>query len=236
MQCTTLSLYRFDRLRDRAWVLGQMALARPALGRLAGLEFVRLCGSGTGEGFTPRPNTAVWAILAVWSEPRHARAALSDAPVLRRWSARATEACTLFMEPLSARGEWGGRNPLRPTGARGMDGGPLAVLTRATIRPRHLLRFWSQAPDVSARIGANPDVMLKIGIGEVPWLHQVTFSIWPDAERMARFARTGPHADAIAAVRAGDWFSEELYARFRVTGAQGRWQGVDPLQVLEAAA
>ena len=69
-------------------------------------------------------------------------------------------------------------------------------------------------------------------------VHQVTFSIWPDAETMAAFARRGPHAEAIRAVREEGWFNEELYARFRITGSVGTWQGRDPLaatKIQEAA-
>ena len=86
-------------------------------------------------------------------------------------------------------------------------------------------------PDISSVIGADPNVLFKIGIGEVPLLHQVTFSIWPDADSMAAFARDirGPHAKAIQAVRQGNWFREELYARFAVTGTSGTWGGIDPL-------
>jgi spheroidene monooxygenase len=81
----------------------------------------------------------------------------------------------------------------------------------------------------SRAIGADPNVMFKIGIGEVPWMQQVTFSIWPDAETMANFARAdGPHARAIKAVRDGGWFKEELYARFRVDAVEGQWEGVTP--------
>lgn len=78
--------------------------------------------------------------------------------------------------------------------------------------------------------------MFKIGIGEIPWLHQVTFSIWPDAAAMARFARRGPHAEAIRAVRDEGWFSEELYARFRVLGEAGTWEGRSPLTPRQEAA
>ena len=85
-------------------------------------------------------------------------------------------------------------------------------------------------PDISAVIGADPNVLFKIGIGEVPLLHQVTFSIWPDAASMAHFARgDGPHGRAIHAVREEGWFTEELYARFRVLGVEGRWNGADLL-------
>lgn len=233
MQTAALSLFRFDRLPARLWVLGQMALARPALRRIPGLEFARLCGSGTGEGFTPRPNTAVWAILSVWSSAARAREGLASEAVFRRWHDRASEAFTLYLEPYSARGAWGGAAPFHP---HGTARGAVAALTRATIRPAKALRFWGRVPDISARIGQDTNVAFKIGIGEMPLLHQVTFSVWPDAERMAAFARTGPHAEAIAAVRAGDWFSEELYARFRVTGTAGTWDGGNPLTMLELAA
>ena len=72
-------------------------------------------------------------------------------------------------------------------------------------------------------------------IGEVPMLHQVTFSIWPDAASMANFARgDGPHGRAIRAVREGGWFNEELYARFRLIGTAGTWGGRDPVAHLLA--
>jgi spheroidene monooxygenase len=73
-------------------------------------------------------------------------------------------------------------------------------------------------------------MLFRMGMGEVPLLHQVTFSVWQDAAAMRRFAYGGAgHARAIAAVRAGDWFAEELYARFAVLEAAGRWQGRPPL-------
>jgi len=92
------------------------------------------------------------------------------------------------------------------------------------------MRFWRHVPDISAVIGSDPSVAFKIGIGEVPYLHQVTFSVWPDAASMDHFARRdGPHARAIRAVRAEGLFAEELYARFAVLGATGMWEGSAPL-------
>ncbi len=226
MQTATLSLFRFDDLPARLWVLGQMGAARLGMGRIDGLEFWKLCGSGTGEGFTPRPNWGVWAILGVWRDDTAARKGTARAPVFRRWRARASESYTLFLQPMSARGHWSGARPFTPQPA---SDGPIAALTRATVKPAHALRFWGRVPDISARIGQDPNVLFKIGIGEVPLLHQVTFSVWPDADSMAAFARRGPHADAIRAVRDNGWFNEELYARFRLTGTAGRWQGTDPL-------
>ncbi len=130
--------------------------------------------------------------------------------------------------PTSARGEWDGRAPFIAEGSN--TKGPIAALTRATVKPINALRFWRRVPDISQVIGDDPNVLFKIGVGEVPLLHQVTFSIWPDSASMAEFARRdGPHARAIKAVRDGAWFREELYARFRLEAVQGQWDGGHPL-------
>ncbi len=227
MQTVTLSLFRFDTVLARLWVLGQMGAARFVLPQLDGLQFWKLCGSGTGEGFTPRPNWGTWAILCAWDSRDLAEAGLACKP-FASWRARADEGCTLFLEPYSARGQWAGVAPFTPEGS-GPENGPIAAMTRATVKPAHALRFWGRVPDISAKVGRDPNVIFKIGIGEVPLLHQVTFSVWPDVDTMAAFARRGAHAEAIQAVRDQGWFNEELYARFRVSGTQGTWQGRAPL-------
>ncbi|RVT81988.1 spheroidene monooxygenase [Rhodobacteraceae bacterium CCMM004] len=234
MQTVTLSVHRFGGTAARLWVLGQMGAARLDFAGMPDCTFWKLCGSGTGEGFTPVPNTAVWAILAVWADEDTARRRVEEAAVYRRWRARADESWTVFLAPTSARGSWSGAAPFRADAAP--RPGPLAALTRATIRPARLAQFWRRAPAISDVIGRDPNVLFKIGIGEVPWLHQVTFSIWPDTESMAAFARRdGPHARAIRAVRDGGWFSEELYARFALLGDRGTWNGASPLAACEAA-
>ncbi len=238
MNAVTLSLFRFPTWSARAWVLGQMALARLSLRAMPEVGFFKLCGSGTGQGFTPKPNLDVWAILATWPDADTARARIGSAPVYGRWRAHATENWTILLQPTSARGTWSGQQPFVATEdpANGPANGPIVALTRATLRKSTLLRFWRRVPDISAVIGTDPNVLFKIGIGEVPLLHQVTFSIWPDAAAMAHFARgDGPHGRAIAAVRAEGWFSEELYARFSIVDDWGTWGGIRPLDIKDAA-
>ncbi|MEL6520461.1 MAG: spheroidene monooxygenase [Pseudomonadota bacterium] len=233
IQAVSISFHRFDPWYARAWVLGQMGAARLSLPRVPNIGFWKLCGSGTGEGFTPVPNTAVWSILATWPDEATARDRTAHAPVFRRWRAWASETWTVFLQTTSARGSWSRQTPFAADGVAPV--GPLAALTRATVKPRVALKFWGRVPSISAVIGADPNVAFKIGIGEVPWMQQVTFSIWPSADSMADFARVpdGPHAQAIRAVREGHWFREELYARFRILGDAGSWQGVSPLDKLK---
>lgn len=235
IQTVSLSFFRFAPGADRLWAFAMMGLARRALAATPGIGFWKLCGSGTGEGFTPRPNLGVYAILATWHRRNTAEIQTQDSPAFARYHARARESWTVFLDPVSARGAWSGQQPFAPA-PRALTG-PVAALTRATLRPRAALSFWNRVPNISAAIGADPNVAFKIGIGEVPLLHQVTFSIWPDASSMARFARAdGPHARAIRAVRDGNWFSEELYARFALTGARGTWFGSNPLESLKESA
>jgi spheroidene monooxygenase len=224
----TLCFFRFSRWRDRLWAFAQMGLARRGLARVPGIGAWKLMGAGTGEGFTPVPDTGVVCVLATWPDLGAARAALAGEGVFRRYRARAAEAFCLYLETTSVRGRWAGEAPFAAAAEAG--DGPVAALTRATIRPRVLARFWARVPAISARIGADERVLFKAGVGEVPWLHQVTVSVWPDARAMADFARAdGPHAAAIRAVRAEGWFSEELYARFAVRAHEGTWGGRDPL-------
>jgi spheroidene monooxygenase len=232
-QAVSLSFFRFRGFRARTWALTQMGLARPMIARTPDIGFWKLCGSGTGEGFTPIPNTAVYAILATWPDPGTARRRAEAGKVWQSWRSRAAESWTVILTPTSSRGQWSGIAPFAPEPAP--QGRALAALTRASVKLRTVARFWGRVPRIEEMIGANSDVAFKIGIGEVPLLHQVTFSIWPDERAMAAFARTGPHAEAIRAVRTEGWFREELYARFAVHSDLGTWNGASPLDRLEPA-
>ena len=209
-----------------------MGIARVEMSRIQKLDFWKLCGSGTGEGFTPRPNTAVYAILCAWQDLETAEKQLKTNKIFERYRIKSSENWTVFLGPASVRGEWAGKKPFDAD--HKLDKGPIAALTRATIKPSVALRFWKHVPAISNVIGKNNDVMFKIGIGEVPFFHQITFSIWPDAISMAEFARKdGPHARAIQSVREGLWFKEELYARFKVIDTKGTWNGNNPIKSRE---
>lgn len=226
-QVVSFSFFRFGSVRARLWAFVMMGLARPAMARLEGIGFWKLCGSGTGEGFTPRPNLSIYAILATWPDELTAHNAIERSSIFARYRHMASEDWTVFMSTDCARGEWSGKTPFQPSNTS--HTGPLAALTRATIKPSNIARFWRRVPDISIVIGQDPNVMFKVGLGELPLLNQVTFSIWPDTECMAGFARTGPHAEAIHAVREEGWFNEELYARFTLLSDLGTWGGTSPL-------
>ena len=119
-----------------------MGLARPALARVPGIGFWKLCGSGTGEGFTPKPNTGVYAILATWPDLATAQRQTAEASVFRRYARRAIECYTLFMQTTSARGAWSGvahltpPSPPAPARLRPSPAPRSSLLWRSVLAPR----------------------------------------------------------------------------------------------------
>ena len=226
-QIVAISFFRFEGVLQKLWAFSQMGFARKKLKKIKQISFFKLFGSGTGEGFTPYPNTSVYAILSVWNNLGEAENNIKEREIFENYRTHSMENWTVFLSPISSRGYWDKTNPFKPNKYEiEIKDNMLAALTRATIKPKIMLKFWSKVPAISKVIGNNKNVLFKMGLGEIPWFHQVTFSIWPNAETMSDFARKdGPHAKAIQSVREGNWFSEELYARFEVKKAIGKWSG-----------
>ncbi len=230
-QTVSLSFFRFAGPLARAWALMMMGAARGPLAKTPHIGFWKLCGAGKGHGFSPTLNPSVIAIVAVWPDAETAEAQTNNAPVFAKYAAKAAETWTVLLTPTSVRGVWDGGVPFSQQSPQ--SPGPVAALTRAAIRRKIIPRFWKRVPNISESIGSDPAAAFKIGIGEMPLIDQITFSIWPSKAAMDAFARSGPHGDAIKAVRAGDWFSEELFARFAVHSDRGTWNGTSPLAKLE---
>ncbi len=146
---------------------------------------------------------------------------------------------------VSGHGRWGGRDVLadlrrpRPVAARtpevgrwrlaaGPRVGPVAVLTRATVRPSRWHRFRGSRPPVSDELARARGLLAAVSIGEAPVGLQATFSIWADAAAVVAFARSPEHRAVVRRTRAERWYGEELFARFAPLGAMGTWDGHDP--------
>jgi hypothetical protein len=108
-------------------------------------------------------------------------------------------------------------------------GGPVAVLTRATVRPSRWHRFRGSRPPVSRELVGARGLQAAVGIGEAPVGLQATFSIWSDAAAVAAFARSPEHRAVVRRTREEGWYGEELFARFTPLGSTGTWDGRDPL-------
>jgi len=101
------------------------------------------------------------------------------------------------------------------------------LLTRATIRLKKLALFNEHVEEVSNDMRKADGFLFSVGIGESPRLKQATFSIWQSKEQMKQFAyKMKDHAEVIQKTRKENWYSEDMFVRFKVLKTWGTIKGV----------
>lgn len=140
------------------------------------------------------------------------------------------ELWTVLVEPVSGYGLWDGKEVFGKLPRNIAMNGPVAILTRATIRLSKLRHFWKEVPAVSSRLRSSAGFAGSVGIGEIPWIKLATFSIWENTALMKTFAYgPGVHVKAVNKTREQQLFKEEMFVRFRILFHTGTMKGKDPL-------
>ena len=210
-----------------------MAVHRLPLAMRKECRFWKLLGSGRNGTFDLQPDWQQWGLLAVWDDREAFDEFYQNSFVARWWKTLAYERWTILCEPLQSHGKWDGQQPFGQPDIKEYTG-PVAVLTRATIRLSKLKGFWSNVDSVANIMGDAPGFITSIGIGEAPVYRQATFSIWKSIDDVKAFAYASrEHAEVIKKTRNENWYSEELFARFRPVASFGTINGVDPLAGIE---
>ena len=204
-----------------------MARQRLSMRKLPGLTFYKLMGTGSGKTFTVRDaDLNHWCVLSVWETQEDSLAYLTSKPA-RQWRKIALTEANIELEPLSAKGTWAKKSPFGNPVPEKWDG-LIAALTRASIKPRWWREFWRSVPPVSADLNSTAGLITSLGIGEAPIGLQGTFSIWESNESISAFSsKQKPHAAVIARTHETGWYSEELFARFKVKKLSGTFAGLD---------
>ena len=213
-----------------------MGLDRPDLQRTPGLRFWRLLGTAAGNQMTMSADFRRWALLAFWRSEDDLDAFLATSPVAARWDALGAERYDLRLATIRAHGSWSrARFSVDRAGPPLRADEPMAVLTQAAMRPRGVPRFWGATPGPSEAIREHPEHLASVGIADIPIVRQATFSLWRSLAGAQDFAYRGTaHKTVIDRTRAEGWYRSELFARFRILGASGTWNGHDPLAGLIA--
>jgi hypothetical protein len=215
----------------QGWGWMRLAQGPGALKETPGLCFAKVMGSGHGGGFGLRPSPSHQGLIAVFDHAGQA-AAFLDGGHVQAMRQRAAQHWSGLLEVVSARGQWDGQawgsTPASQLGeyAHGDAGTaptPLAVLTRASIRPAKAMAFWRNAPPAQNAMQRAEGCTLAMGLGEAPLVRQCTFSLWRDTEAMNTYARQGPHQTAIEAAWRHQYFSESLFVRMRLLQQHGAW-------------
>ncbi|HEY0134364.1 MAG TPA: hypothetical protein VGB85_09800 [Nannocystis sp.] len=225
---TTFTVFHYPRV-SWLWALQQMGSARRPLAATPGLGFHHLLGSGAGLGFSRIPDLSRYALLATWSSEQAADEFFAASQLLADIRRHASDVWTVKLLARRSRGSWKRRTPFTPAPDELPTGLPAVVITRASLRLRTMLRFWARVPAIERDLVAAPGLRYALGVGELPWIRPITFSVWDDEAAIDRFAYAGSchHAAARAAHTRG-WFREDLFARFAAIATQGQLAGRDP--------
>jgi hypothetical protein len=207
----------------RLWGYARFVIGRRAVRREPGVRFAKMLGSGYEGGFGLRPSGSRQGLLCLFDDADAARTFLDHSPLVDAYRAHAREFLSVRLRAFSSRGSWDGER--FAVTASVPASGPIAGLTRATIRPGVAAKFWRNAPPAERSLAAASGCLLAVGLGEAPLLRQATFTVWDSLASMDAYAHTGAHMDAIRAAREGAYFSESMFVRFVPEGLQGTWKG-----------
>lgn len=213
--------------RDAARLSGfmRLAFARWGIGGTRGLRFAKFLGSGQDGKFGVWPSLSHQGMMLSFDDEAAAAEFLRSSPLLTAIRTDARHLLTARLHAYSSRGRWSGQEPFPVTVAR-PNSGPVASLTRASIRLSKAAEFWRHAPPSQAALAHADGCLLAVGLGEAPVFRQATFTLWDSERAMDAYARSGAHLAAITAARAGRHFSEDMFTRFAVSDVTGDWPGL----------
>ncbi len=188
----------------------EIAIAAPLSGRLL-----------------PAPRLGRFALVAAWEHDEALEQFLGSHPLAARfaggWHVR--------LQPTRVVGRWPPL-PGLPDEEQPMDDEePGAVLTIGRLRLTQTLRFLRASAAAEELVVGDPALLASTGFARLPSL-VATFSLWRTTAAMRAYARghADPrHVEAVRAHSARPFHHESAFIRFRPYGAQGRWDGRDPL-------
>lgn len=216
-QFITIRFLEFGGFSAKRHAFAEMGRSLVAGWSAPGLVFSKHLGTGAGNGFSIWPNFGLYAWLGVWESSERASEFFQHDARWLAYSSRSNHISGWDAIPFKGKGTW---NSLQPFDFSNQDDsweGPVAVITRASIRWHKALLFWWNVPSASKHLEGKKGLKYAKGVGELPLVEQATFSLWESASNLDHFAyHSKEHAPMIKKTRKYDWYSEEMFIRMRV--------------------
>ena len=213
-QTTLISFFQYAGIKNKWHAFTRMGRSPILQKKINGLTFFKPLGTGSGNGFSIKPDFSTFGFLAVFKSEELAKEFL-ETDVVKEYTQTTVSYSHVLMRTVKSHGEWSKLKPFESSVEYDKTK-PLAVITRATIKHKLAYQFWKNVPAVSKSMDKYDELIFSKGIGEFPLLMQATFSLWSSAEAMMNYAYKNPkHAEMVKKTRELNWYSEELFARFQ---------------------
>ena len=181
-------------------------------------------GCGKNGTFDIHPDFNQWALMVFYDANELDSQTDTNIPIklvggfiAGWWKLFKVKTNSFFLEPYAGHGSWDGREFIASNRRMEDPPGEIGVLTRATIRLSRLRSFWRAVPAAAENLAQTEGLTFSVGIGELPFIKQATFSIWETAESMKNYAyKMRAHQEVIRKTRKEAWYSEEMFLRFKV--------------------
>ena len=208
---------------SRLWGFSRYIFGKFLFRRIPGLVFCKILGSGFNGGFSTKPSLTKQGFFCVFDTKQNAEIFQQASPTVQAYRSHAKEFFIAILYAYSSRGSWSGFSIDELSSPP--ESGPIASLTRASIKPFKAMQFWAKAKPAEQAIEEAKGSILTAGLGEAPYFRQATFTIWENLNSIDAYARSGAHLSAIKAAYGENYFSESMFTRFKVGSASGVWQG-----------
>lgn len=191
-------------------------------------------GCGKNGTFDKIPDVNQWAIMLVHNGQIVEN---NNVSILGKFISMwihlfAKESFTILLKPIVGHGKWDNQEPFGKLDGKIDYQGRIATLTRATIRLSKMKFFWKHVAPVASQMNDAKGFVFSVGIGEIPWIKQATFSIWESVEDMKAFAYSmKEHSEVVKKTRTENWYSEDLFVRFSILDSFGTLHGINPLTI-----
>lgn len=193
------------------------------------IHFYKLMGCGKNGSFDIIPDIQQWALLTVSTGSTEEKIQLNF--INFWWKLFHCEVYTLVLEPIEGHGSWDGKKCFGQLPKQTDHDGLIAVITRATIKLNRLRNFWQHVAAVSTDLNKTEGLISSVGIGEIPFIKQATFSIWENKHSLKQFAyKRKEHTQVIKLTHEQQWYSEEMFVRFKIHASFGTLKQIDPLK------
>jgi hypothetical protein len=200
-----------------------------------GLRYARMTAAVPLSGrLLPWPKRGRVGLIAAWDDDSAIEGFLASHPL----AAQLAHGWHVRLRPTHLFGSWSQLPELGGEDAPMDDAEPAAVLTLGRLRLSQTARFLRASAAAEELALRDPALLATTGLARPPAL-VATFSLWRSVAAMRAYAR-GEHDEAHrAAVRAHSaraFHHESAFVRFRPYGAEGDWDGCNPLAASEPQA
>jgi len=169
---------------SRLWGWSRIVIGPRALQGIPGLLFSKVLGSGFEGGFDLRPSRSRQGVFALFESFQAAQDFTVRSPLVQAYQNRSDEFCCVTLKTWSCRGSWDGISlqvacdpPVQ---------GPVAALTRASIKFSKAHAFWRHAPPSQAALEGVDGCQLAVGLGEAPFFSTSYFQHLGQCDRYER--------------------------------------------------